>query len=301
MIISEVFYNAGSQWALNLVLASMILGIALDIKWQDFRDVVRMPKAIVTGLLAQFLALPAITTGLTLLVDLPAGVELGMILVASCPGGSISNFVTHLSKGNTALSISMTAAASALATIMLPINFVFYSSLNPVANELMTSINVDSSALFISLVWVLAIPLVIGLMVRNRWPAPAKLLHQLLKLTSLLALFSFIVVAIYQNQDAFLSNFKLIFVAVLAHNAIALALGFFAGKCSGLGIGDIKATTIEVGMQNSSLAIVIVFTQFDGQVGMALISAFWGTWHIASGLVIALVFSRWNDTSKGKE
>jgi len=298
MIISEVFYNAGSQWALNLVLASMILGIALDIKWQDFRDVVRMPKAIVTGLLAQFLALPAITTGLTLLVDLPAGVELGMILVASCPGGSISNFVTHLSKGNTALSISMTAAASALATIMLPINFVFYSSLNPVANELMTSINVDSSALFISLVWVLAIPLVIGLMVRNRWPAPAKLLHQLLKLTSLLALFSFIVVAIYQNQDAFLSNFKLIFVAVLAHNAIALALGFFAGKCSGLGIGDIKATTIEVGMQNSSLAIVIVFTQFDGQAGMALISAFWGTWHIASGLVITLVFSRWNDTRK---
>jgi len=298
MIVSEIYYNAGSQWALNLVLASMILGIALDIKWQDFRDVVRMPKAIVTGLLAQFLALPAITTGLTLLVDLPAGVELGMILVASCPGGSISNFVTHLSKGNTALSISMTAAASALATIMLPINFVFYSSLNPVANELMTSINVDSSALFISLVWVLAIPLVIGLMVRNRWPAPAKLLHQLLKLTSLLALFSFIVVAIYQNQDAFLSNFKLIFVAVLAHNAIALALGFFAGKCSGLGIGDIKATTIEVGMQNSSLAIVIVFTQFDGQAGMALISAFWGTWHIASGLVITLVFSRWNDTRK---
>jgi len=117
----------------------------------------------------------------------------------------------------------------------------------------------------------------------------------------LLALFSFIVVAIYQNQDAFLSNFKLIFVAVLAHNAIALALGFFAGKFSGLGVRDIKATTIEVGMQNSSLAIVIVFTQFDGQVGMALISAFWGTWHIASGLVIALVFSRWNDTSKGKE
>jgi len=298
MIVSEVYYNAEAQWALNVVLASMILGIALDIKWDDFRAVMRMPKAIIAGLLAQFIALPAVTTGLTLLLELPAGIELGMILVASCPGGSISNFITHLSKGNTALSISMTAVSSAIATVMLPINFVFYSSLNPVANELITTINVDSNGLFISLIWLLAIPLACGFVIKNLWPVPAKLLHNILKRTSLLALFSFIVVAIYQNQDAFLSNFKLIFVTVFAHNIIAMVLGFFAGKYSGLRSRDIKATTIEVGMQNSSLAIVIVFTQFDGQAGMALISAFWGTWHIVSGLVIALVFSRWNDTSK---
>lgn len=294
MEIGEIYYNAGTQWTLNIVLASMIFGIALDILWQDFKDILNMPKAIIAGLLAQFVALPAITTGLTLLLDLPAGIELGMILVASCPGGAISNFVTHLSKGNTALSISMTAAASSIATFMLPINLVFWSQINPDTANFMTSINFDRSALFFSLVWILGTPLFLGLLIRHKCPTLAKTLHKILKTTSILALFSFIIIAIYNNKEAFFSHFELIFTLVLIHNAIAFLLGFLAGKFANLSIRDIKATTIEVGMQNSSLAVVIVFTQFNGESGMALISAFWGTWHIASGLIIAFIFSRWN-------
>ncbi len=296
MEVGAVYYNANTQWILNIVLASMILGVALDIHWRDFKAILKMPKAIIAGLSAQFIALPAVTTGLTLVLDLNAGIELGMILVSSCPGGAISNFVTHLSKGNTALSISMTAAASSIATFMLPINFVFWSQVNPDTAALIKSIDVSGTALFVNLLVVLAVPLMLGLFIQHKWPSFSKTLHHILKVTSLLALTAFIAIAIYRNQEAFMSHFGLIFSVVLIHNAIAYLLGFSAGKYAKLNTRDIKATTIEVGMQNSALAIAIVFTQFNGEAGMALVSAFWGTWHIVSGLLIAAILSRWSNS-----
>ncbi len=292
---NPIYFDASSQGLLNLVLASIILGVALDIHWRDFKAILSMPKAIIAGLSAQFLALPFLTTLLTLYTDLSAGIELGMILVASCPGGAVSNFITHLSKGNTALSISMTAASSALATFMLPINFVFWSQVNPVTNEMMQSIDVDGSALFLNLLLVLALPLIVGLWIQAQWPKLAQPLHKVLKTTSMLVLVAFVVVAVYRNLEAFKASFELMFFVVLVHNAIAYLLGFSAGKFAGIRNRDVKATTIEVGMQNSSLAIAIVFTQFNGEAGMALISAFWGTWHLVSGFTIAYVFSRWKD------
>jgi len=153
MEIGQVYYDASSQWILNIVLASMILGVALDIHIRDFKAVTKMPKAIVSGLIAQFLILPAVTGGLTLLLDLSAGIELGMILVASCPGGAISNFITHLSKGNTALSISMTAIASTIAIFMMPFNFILWAGINPETTALMKAINVSGHHYFIIYFW----------------------------------------------------------------------------------------------------------------------------------------------------
>lgn len=297
MDIGEITYNAGTQNILNIVLASMILGIALDIRWQDFKNILKMPKPVIAGLTAQFLVLPALTTVLTLLLNLPAGIELGMILVASCPGGAISNFVTHLSKGNTALSISMTAASSALAIFMMPLNFVFWAGVNPITADMLQTIHVNANDLFINLFMVLAIPLTLGLFIKSKVPTVAKKIHILLKNTSILALIAFIVGAIITNKTAFLSHFQLVFTVVLIHNAIALLIGFYVAKLSKSNVRDTKAITIEVGMQNSSLAIAIVFTQFNGEAGMALISAFWGTWHIVSGLIIALVFRRWKNNN----
>jgi len=293
MEIGQVYYDASSQWILNIVLASMILGVALDIHIRDFKAVTKMPKAIVSGLIAQFLILPAVTGGLTLLLDLSAGIELGMILVASCPGGAISNFITHLSKGNTALSISMTAIASTIAIFMMPFNFILWAGINPETTALMKAINVSGTSLFYNLFLVLAIPLAIGLFLRNSFEIFANKLHLILKYSSIMALISFIFIAIYRNQDAFFSHFELILILVFIHNGIALSLGFMAGWLSNLSVTDTKATTIEVGMQNSSLAIAIVFSQFNGEAGMALITAFWGTWHIISGLLIAIIFRRW--------
>ncbi|QDP01626.1 bile acid:sodium symporter family protein [Thalassotalea sp. PS06] len=292
MEIGPVFYDSSAQWILNLVLASMIFGLALDIHWRDFKRVITMPKAVISGLGAQFLLLPALTCAFTLLVDLPPGIELGMMLVASCPGGAISNFVTHLSGGNTALSISLTAAASATAVVMMPLNFMFWSQFNEPAMTIMQAIDVDSEQLFKTLVLILAIPLTAGLLVRAKFENVAKTLHKILKNTSLLALIAFILIAVSKNHEAFLQHLWFLLLIVFVHNGMAFFIGYLSARSAGLEVRDQKAVTIEVGMQNASLAIAIVFTQFGGQPGMALICAFWGTWHIVAGLIVALIFKQ---------
>ncbi len=283
----EIHYDASGQWVLNLTLAMMVLGLALDIRPKDFLAVFKSPKAPAIGLGAQFFLLPAFTCLLTLLLDLPAGIELGMILVAACPGGALSNVITHLSGGNTALSISITAISSTVAVAMLPINFMFWASLNPEANQLLLNINVNGLDILKSLVIVLAVPLALGFLIQKIAPKMALNLHNILKYLSLLALIAFIFIAVFKNLDHFLNNFWMLFAVVLVHNALALSLGYFASSLGRLPVADKKAVTLEVGMQNSSLAIAIVFTQFNGEYGMALISAFWGTWHIVSGLVFS--------------
>lgn len=283
----EIHYDAGQQWVLSLTLALMVLGLALDIHPKDFLRVVKTPKAPMIGLIAQFLLLPAFTCLLTLMLDLPAGVELGMILVAACPGGALSNFITHLSGGNTALSISITAVSSTVAVVLLPINFVFWSSLNPVANQLLLDVSVNGFDILKSLLLVLALPLILGFTIQQHMPKLAQALHGVLKYLSLIALVAFIFIAVYRNQEHFAEHFTMLFLVVLAHNALALGIGYFSSVAAKLNTADKKAVTLEVGMQNSSLAIAIVFTQFDGQYGMALISAFWGTWHIVSGIAFA--------------
>jgi BASS family bile acid:Na+ symporter len=283
----EIHYDASQQWVLSLTLALMVLGLALDIRPKDFLRVVKTPKAPLIGLVAQFLLLPAFTCLLTLILDLPAGVELGMILVAACPGGALSNFITHLSGGNTALSISITAISSTVAVVLLPINFVFWASLNPIANQLLLDVSVSGLDILTSLLLILALPLLLGFMIQSYVPKLAQALHSVLKYLSLLALVAFIFIAVYRNQEHFVNNFTMLFLVVLIHNALALSIGYFSSRAAKLNTADTKAVTLEVGMQNSSLAIAIVFTQFDGQYGMALISAFWGTWHIVSGIVFA--------------
>lgn len=294
----EMHYDSGQQWILNLTLAMMVLGLALDIHPKDFLKVFKSPKAPAIGLAAQFLLLPAFTCGLTLLLDLPAGIELGMILVAACPGGALSNFITHLSGGNTALSISITAISSTIAIFMLPINFVFWASMNPVANELLLNINVSGMDIAKSLLIVLAAPLCLGFLMQHYTPNLSKKLHTILKYVSLLALFMFIFLAVFKNYEHFLAEFWLLFTAVLAHNILAMGTGFGAASIGKLPLADKKAITLEVGMQNSSLAIAIVFTQFNAEYGMALISAFWGTWHIVSGVIFAAVCRRTNKNER---
>lgn len=287
--LGNISYDQSQQAILNFVLGLMVFGVALDIQTRDFVRIIRKPKSVIAGLTAQFFLLPAITCLLTLVVDLPMGVELGMILVASCPGGAVSNFITSLAKGNAALSISMTAVSSILAIFLLPVNFTFWASLNPEAMVLMRSIDVDGWKIFQSLLIVLAIPLTLGQLlvwIRHGW---AKTISNYLKYVSIVMLFFFIIAAVMTNSEAFLRYFWLLLIVVAIHNATALLLGYASASLCKLSGSDTRAVAIEVGMQNSSLAIAIVFTQFGAQPGMALISAFWGTWHIVSGLLIALV------------
>ncbi|MBN3519074.1 bile acid:sodium symporter family protein [Algoriphagus lutimaris] len=275
---------------LNLALALIMYGVALDLRFEDFKYLVKNPKSFFLGVFSQFLLLPFLTWILVHLVNPPPSVALGMFLVAACPGGNISNFLSNLAKGNTALSISLTGFSSFLSIISTPVNFAIWASLYGPTSNLLKEISLDFKDAFFTVALILGIPLLLGILTHQNSPKFAEKASKILKSLSLLIFAAFIVIAFMGNLDLFLNYISLIFLWVLAHNFIALGAGFLTGKAFKLPLADVKTLTIETGIQNSGLGLVLIFTYFNGLGGMAFITAFWGIWHLISGITIATLW-----------
>lgn len=293
MIEPAIAYNASSQWILNVVLAFITLGIALDLKLSDFADIAREPKSVLVGLTAQFLLLPALTYLLVCFLQVDPGIALGMFLVACCPGGGMSNFFTHHAQGNVALSIAMTAFSASIAMFMLPINFLFWSSLNSDTAELLRAIEIDRVKFTVNLIVILAVPLSLGLWIRAKHESFAIKLLKPLRKFSVLALVVFIIVGLGSNISSLVAYISMVFGLVVLGNAMALALGFFSGKLAGLSKSDQKAISIEVGIQNSALGLAIIYGFFGGNGYMAIVAAFWGIWHLIAGFTLAHIYRKY--------
>jgi BASS family bile acid:Na+ symporter len=288
-------YNTDFQLVLGLILALMIFGVALELRTIAFRAVLQRPIAVLSGLIGQTILLPWITLLITLFLDLPAGIELGMLLVASCPGGNLSNIITHMANGNTALSVSMTAVSSVMAILTLPLNFSLTSSLNPITHEFLSGgseLHVDSLGIIKGLIVLLAIPLLAGMLIGNFKTGFAHKITPYFKKFSSIAFVLFLVIAVGSNWQIFLNNLGFILTIVVFHNLIALLIGNFIARAFLQKEGNKRAITIEVGMQNSGLALGLIFTEFNAEPNMALIAAFWGIWHIISGLILVAYWRR---------
>ncbi len=287
-------YDESQQVVLGLVLASMMFGVALELKLAHFHYVLKRPLSVLIGLVCQCLLLPWLTLLATLFLDLKPGLELGMMLVACCPGGNLSNIITHLARGNTALSVSVTSVSSLLAIITLPLNFALISSLNPETAAFlkgeMGALNVDSGGIITGLLLMLVLPLLSGMLVGNLFPRFTQMILPLFKRLSMSAFGLFLGIAIYTNWQMLVESIGLVFLLVIAQNAAALLLGWSASTLARVPEADRRALTVEVGMQNSGLALGLILTQFGAQPDMALIAALWGTWHIVSGLLLVLIW-----------
>ncbi|WP_438862724.1 bile acid:sodium symporter family protein [Neptunicella sp.] len=281
-----------SLLALNLILALMMFGIALSLKVEDFKRVFSQPKAPLTAIVAQFVLLPASSWLLTILLPLPAEVALGVILVGCCPGGSFSNIMTYLSKGNTALSVSITALSSLAAAVMTPFNFVLYSSLNPETAALLKSIHVPIQSVLMIVLLVLALPLLLGLITAYYAPRFAERSQGAFKIISLLTLIGFVIAALSQNWQKFSAGANIFMAVVILHNGMALGIGRLTSYFMGLNTPDTRAVTLELGIQNSGLGLGIIFTFFSQLSGMAIIAASWGIWHLISGLSLTWYWHR---------
>ena len=280
-------FEPGTLVLLNVVIGLIMFGVALDLSADDFRAVARKPRAAVVGLVAQFLLLPAATYALTRIIDPLPSIALGMILVAACPGGNISNIITHLAGGNTALSIGMTAVSTAAAVVMTPLNITFWGSMNPETAAILKKVNLDPLQLLLTVVIILGVPLVAGMTLAARRPEVAKLIRRPMKVLSIVFFAAVVGLALFKNWDSFLEYVGVVMVVVALHNAVALALGYGAGRAVGLDSRDARAISIEVGIQNSALGLTLIFTFFAGLGGMALVAAWWGIWHIVAGLTVA--------------
>jgi len=285
-------FDPNSLIAINAMIALMMFGVSLDLKLEDFRRVIIKPKSPLLGLSFQFILLPAFTCLLIWLINLAPMPALGLLLVASCPGGTFSNIMTWLAKGNIALSVSMTAVSSIAAAVMTPFNFAFYSWLNPITREAVQAIAIQPLELFILVLMVLVLPLVCGMNFAKHFPMLAKALKKWLKLAALFFMLLLISLAFAKNTDNFIRYFDQFFFLVVLHNALAISLGYFGAKVTGLPQADQRSIALEVGIQNSALALVIIFTFFPQASEMLLIAAFWGIWHLVSGLSLAAIWSR---------
>lgn len=288
----QINFDPDSFLLLNLLLALMMFGASLSIRLSDFKLLLKSPKAPIIGLLSQFVLLPLLTFVLTRILEVDASIALGMILVASCPGGSFSNIMTWLARGDLATSVSMTGISTLAALFLTPLNFTFYASLNGETSALLASIAVEPSQVMELILLVLVLPLFGGMLVGQRFPKAAGKMDRPFRWISMLLFLVFVVVAFSANGDLFFRYAQYFVGLVILHNAIALLIGYMSSRAVGLNIEQIRAVTLEVGIQNSGLGLIIVFNFYADLGGMMIITAFWGVWHLVSGLALALFWSR---------
>lgn len=298
-------FGQGGMMIVNIILAFVMFGVALGIKTQTFKDVFKNPKSVIIGILLQWIGLPAVTFLVAMILNplITPMVALGMILVACCPGGNISNFISSLSKDNVELSVSMTAISTAFAPIITPLNFFLwgnlYSHFASVHNDIPVLV-IPFLPMLEQILLLLGVPIVLGLIFAKYFPNATKRITKPAQVISILLFIGMVIASFSQNFQIIVDNIFYIFFIVLLHNACALATGYFGGRLGKLPIKDCRSLTIEVGIQNSGLGLILLFNPaiFPPEVwhghygGMLIVTAWWGIWHIISGLTVAYLFRR---------
>ena len=297
-------FSPTGLFALNVTIAFVMFGVALDIKFEHFKDIFYKPKSMIVGVISQFILLPAVTFLFILVLNPTPTVALGMILIAACPGGNISNFMSALAKGNLALSVSLTAIATLAASFMTPLNFAlwgkfyinFYNSSG--AGDLLVPIKIEFMQMVQTVVVLLGIPVVLGLVFAQYLPQITNKIKKPIRKLSILVFIGFVIALLSANFQNFLSFVHLVFLIVLIHNGLALLAGYSFSSLMGLERVDRRTITIETGIQNSGLALVLMFNPkiFPPELelgGMTIIAAWWGVWHILSGFGVSYVMSKY--------
>ncbi len=287
-------FSSGAQMVINLALALIMFGVALGLRLSGFKRVLKQPKMVLVGLTSQLILLPAFTFVLVYLLRdyLTASVAMGMILVAACPGGNISNFMSSLAKANTELSITLTSITTLLAVFTTPFNFAFWGNLYAKTSNLVRPLHIPFFEMFKVVMLLLGVPMILGLLFAWKFPRTAEKLKKFFKWLGIIFFLILIVLAFAANFKLFLKHIKFIFILVLIHNALAFTIGYSFSALTGLKKRERRTIAIETGIQNSGLALVLIFNPkiFPPDLnlgGMMFIAGWWGIWHIIAGLTVS--------------
>jgi BASS family bile acid:Na+ symporter len=288
----SIHFDADKLFWINAVLSLVMYAVALEIRWEDFKEVVRHPRMVLSGVSAQFLMLPLFTLLFVAVVPMPASIALGLFLVAACPGGNVSNFFCMMAKGNVALSVSLTAVATIVAGVMIPTGFLFWSGFSDKAAPLVSEIEVDYWGMMSTTFWLLVVPLILGMATRHFRPLWADRLSVPLKCLSILIFVLLVTAAFLSNFRLFIQLFHTIFWLALIHNALLLAGGYAWGYLFGLPHKERKTISLETGIQNTGIGLILAFNFFTSLGGLQIIVAWWGIWHLVSGGLLAYAYTR---------
>lgn len=262
------------------LLGIVMFGMGITLTFNDFGEVFKHPKSVIIGVVGQFVIMPAIAFALAKCFNLPADLAIGVILVGSCPGGTSSNVMTYLAKGNTALSVACTTISTLLAPLLTPVIFYLLAS---------QWLVIDAAGMFISVLKMVLFPIFLGLVVRALFKKQISEISQTMPLLSVISIVLILAAVVAVSKDKIVESGLLIFGVVVLHNCLGYLVGFFAAKLLGLNIADSKAVSIEVGMQNSGLGAALAAAHFNPIA--AVPSAVFSFWHNVSGPILANIFS----------
>ncbi len=288
----KINFDESGLWVLNIAIAIIMFGVALAITVDDFKRLFKNPKIVFVGVLSQFILLPALTFLAIMLIKPHPSFALGMMMIAACPGGNVSNFFSKMAGGNAALSVSLTAFATLICIFMTPFNLQFWGSMYEPTNEILKTVELNWVDLLKLVSLILGIPLIAGMLIKNYRSEMASKIEKVLKPLSMLVFIALIFIAFSQNLDVFLNHIHHVVLLVIFHNIFAFILGFYTAKSFGLNKQDCKTISMETGIQNGGLGLLLIFGFFDGLGGMALLAAFWGIWDVFSGMALAAFWGR---------
>lgn len=272
-------------WTINPLLGVIMFGMGLTLSPQDFRIVLSRPKDIIIGCLAQFTVMPLLALALTLAFALPKELALGVILVGCCPGGTASNVITYLAKGDLALSVGMTATSTLLAPLLTPLLVWLMAG---------TMVEVDTVGMLLSIVYVVLAPIVVGLLCQRYLPKLTRSVVPYLPTFSSLAIALVVGIIVAHNADRLLAGGMLVVLVVMLHNLCGLGIGYLVGRLLGLAEPKKRAISIEVGMQNSGLASSLATLHFAAFPLATIPGAIFSVWHNISGTLVARLYTRSN-------
>ena len=273
---------------INYLLGVVMFGMGLTLNLQDFKIVFSRPKDVIIGCLAQFTVMPLLAWGLSRLFSLDEALALGVILVGCCPGGTASNVITYLAKGDLALSVGMTGVSTLLAPFLTPLLTWALAG---------KSVNVDVVGMLLSILWVVILPIAIGLIVKWIWPKFTEKATDYLPAFSSIAIALIVAIIISANADKLLAGGLLIIVVVMLHNICGLGLGYLIGCLLGLSVSKKRAISIEVGMQNSGLASSLATIHFAAYPLATIPGAIFSVWHNLSGAAVAYLYRRFRQSA----
>jgi len=300
----RINFSAAGMHTINIVLSFIMFGVALGIKPNHFKDLINEPKTYLVGLFGHLFALPLMTFLLVVALNdyITPTIAMGMFLVAACPGGNISNFMTSYAKGNTELSVSLSASTTLLATISTPFNFALWGGLylkfiSNKSGHLLQPLQIDNYQMFETVFILLGIPLILGILFSKYFPRITAKLKKPIQYISIVFFIAIVVLAFMNNLNLFLKHIFYIFFLVLIHNFLAFLTGYSLGSIFKVSDQNRRTITIEMGIQNSGLGLVLLFNPkiFPPSLalgGMLFITAWWGIWHIIAGLSLSTYWSR---------
>jgi BASS family bile acid:Na+ symporter len=276
-------FSQVSPKVINYLLGVIMFGMGLTLNLRDFKIVFTRPKDVIAGCLAQFTVMPLLAWGLTRVFSLDEALALGVVLVGCCPGGTASNVITYLAKGDLALSVGMTGVSTLLAPLLTPLLTWALAG---------KTIDVDVASMFLSILWVVILPIVAGLLVKWLWPSFTRHTTDYLPAVSSLAIVIIVAVVISANAPRLMTGGLLIALVVVLHNLCGLGLGYLVAHLLRLSEPKKRAISIEVGMQNSGLATSLATIHFAAYPLATIPGAFFSVWHNISGALLAYLYRR---------